>query len=467
MNLFSKREAPCQRITRSLCAISAMALVAGCGGGGGGESADNPPQSATANATLSFDSVPDPVGSVITTYEATHVMVDFGARAHLADVGPFPESPGKGTTIMVIDDFSTPHASTTTFPRINRVISAHTSGTSTPENYRATYRVTYQLYTPYKHGELVSNIAGGYFGVSGDLMLTAPSSNTTDLRSCTLSYGATQLKCPTAFHTNAKSDTLKATVSMSPIPGVASEATMLSLLVDLSASQNAEKTNAAIHGHLINSLSSSVVNVINLSLGSDMPVSMDLANDIQDIMDAFSIPSSIPINAVVTIAAGNSSTPCGINYFGCNIHAMALVLPPKNDIGSKSTTASSTLVVGALTGKGTAQRIANYSTLPGGLAARFIYASGDTDFYGDAKGTSFAAPRVAGVAAIIKQKFPKLTSAQIASIILLSADRDMNNDGTPDFSGVDPVFGNGKLSLKNALVEAEKCFKALPDGCKY
>lgn len=69
-------------------------------------------------------------------------------------------------------------------------------------------------------------------------------------------------------------------------------------------------------------------------------------------------------------------------------------------------------------------------------------------------GTSFAAPRVAGVAAIIKQKFPKLTSDQIATILLQSADKDMNNDGTPDFIGVDPIYGNGKLSLKNALALA-------------
>jgi hypothetical protein len=55
------------------------------------------------------------------------------------------------------------------------------------------------------------------------------------------------------------------------------------------------------------------------------------------------------------------------------------------------------------------------------------------------------------VAAILKQKFPQLTSADIASVILESADKDMNNDGKPDFTGVDPIFGHGKLSLENAL----------------
>ncbi len=447
MNLFSKKRARYFAKAGTIGMTLVMALITGCGGGGGSDTT-NQPQSATANATLSFNPVTVNSGSVTTTYEATSVLVDYGARAHLADVGPFPDLPGQGTTIMVIDDFTAPHASTTSLPRINRTINAQ----SATERYSATYSVPYQIDTPYTHGDLVASIAGGYAVGPAALSLKVPTSNTADLVSCSLSYQATQLACPKAFHTNAPASTLTATVSMSPIPGVASEATMLHSPVDLSASQNAENTNAAIYGHLINSLSSSVVNVINLSLGSGMPVSTDPAKDIQAIMDAYSIPSSIPINAVITISAGNSSTPCGINYFGCNIHAMALVLKPT--INTTSTTASSTLVVGALTGTGAAQRIASYSTFPGQLASRLIYASGDTGFYGNAVGTSFAAPRVAGVAAILKQKFPKLTSEQIATIILTSGDRDMNNDGTPDFSGVDPIFGNGKLSLKNALALA-------------
>ena len=91
------------------------------------------------------------------------------------------------------------------------------------------------------------------------------------------------------------------------------------------------------------------------------------------------------------------------------------------------------------------------NTSAGFLADRYILASGDTGLSPTVQGTSFAAPRVAGVAAILKQKFPQLTSADIASVILESADKDMNNDGKPDFTGVDPIFGHGKLSLENAL----------------
>jgi subtilisin family serine protease len=110
-------------------------------------------------------------------------------------------------------------------------------------------------------------------------------------------------------------------------------------------------------------------------------------------------------------------------------------------------------VVGALSGEGSNQNIATYSTRAGILADRFILASGETG-YTNVVGTSFAAPRVAAVAAILKQRFPQLTPAQISNVILLSADKDINNDGANDFSGVSPIYGHGKLSLTRALALA-------------
>jgi subtilisin family serine protease len=119
----------------------------------------------------------------------------------------------------------------------------------------------------------------------------------------------------------------------------------------------------------------------------------------------------------------------------------------------QAATNSSTIVVGALSGSGSSENIATYSTRAGVLAQRFIMASGEQGETNVA-GTSFAAPRVAGVAAILKQKYPTLTSAQIANVILLSAIKDINNDGTDDFVGVSPIFGHGKVSLSRALALA-------------
>ena len=88
--------------------------------------------------------------------------------------------------------------------------------------------------------------------------------------------------------------------------------------------------------------------------------------------------------------------------------------------------------------------LAGYSYFAGDLKEDFIVAHDDVFSPGDGAGTSFAAPRVAGAAALVKQKFPNLTSEQIKQVILQTAD-DL---GT---TGVDAVFGYGKLNVLNTL----------------
>ena len=56
----------------------------------------------------------------------------------------------------------------------------------------------------------------------------------------------------------------------------------------------------------------------------------------------------------------------------------------------------------------------------------------------------FSTPRVAGAAALVKQKFPSLTSAQIKQVLLQTAD-DLGA------SGVDEIYGHGALNIMNAL----------------
>ena len=63
---------------------------------------------------------------------------------------------------------------------------------------------------------------------------------------------------------------------------------------------------------------------------------------------------------------------------------------------------------------------------------------------GEPNGNSLAAPRVAGAGALVRQKFPNLTGAQTAIVILHTAD-DLG------VSGVDDVFGHGKLNVGKAL----------------
>lgn len=409
--------------------IVSTALITACGGGGGGtvSNADSP----TANATLSFAEVTESSSKI---YRAAAVRLDYGAKAHLTDVGTVADATGAGVWIMVVDDFQSLHASTTALPPVVRTIKyAVTSG-----QYVGTYQVDYQLSTPYTHGDLVSSIAGGTKAeTSSNVTLSEPTLATANLVSCEHSYGSAD--CPAAFHATATDRTLKASLTVKPAPGVASQANVEKSHVNLSSTQDPVATLNAIQDHLTNSAMTSAVQVINLSIGAAIQ-----ANTNTNVI-GIDFPSTM--NAVLTVSAGNEAGPCGINdLIGCNAVAYSLFISDQ--------TKDSTIVVGALNAEG---KIADYANRAGAMARRYITASGETGFFQNAKGTSFAAPRVAGVAAIIKQKYPTLSSARIADIILLSADKDINQDGLPDFDGFNPIYGHGKLSLVNALALAAYC----------
>jgi subtilisin family serine protease len=88
--------------------------------------------------------------------------------------------------------------------------------------------------------------------------------------------------------------------------------------------------------------------------------------------------------------------------------------------------------------------MASYSYQAGNLKYDFIVAHDDVLTLGDAAGTSFAAPRVTGAAALVKHKFPNLTSAHLKQVLLQTA-TDIG------VAGVDEVYGYGKLNIAGAL----------------
>ena len=138
-------------------------------------------------------------------------------------------------------------------------------------------------------------------------------------------------------------------------------------------------------------------------------------------------------------AAGNSGNYCpDKRIHECTFGAAVLHQQRANGKEDKD----AVMWVGSLTDDGTA--LAGYSHSAGEMANDFMVAHDDVLTKGDLAGTGFAAPRVTGAAALVRQKFPLLDGQELKSLLLNTA-TDMGA------AGPDPIFGMGKLDLNNAL----------------
>jgi hypothetical protein len=144
-------------------------------------------------------------------------------------------------------------------------------------------------------------------------------------------------------------------------------------------------------------------------------------------------------NMLFVFAAGNAGYLCADR----RIHACGFRASVTHKLRQAGHADKDAMIwVGALQNNGEA--IAGYSLIAGEMKNDFIVAHDNILTNYDAAGTSFAAPRVSGAAALIRQKFPRLSGFGVKSILLATA-TDM---GAP---GVDEIYGHGKLDLRNAL----------------
>ncbi len=240
------------------------------------------------------------------------------------------------------------------------------------------------------------------------------------------------------FNTNEILDTHGDKVSL-VINSVAPEAELTSYAFQLS---QADAENA------FQNLDSQGVHIINNSWGSARFDHTDGSEDTQfDQRVASWVSSRYKItgantydeNMLFIFSAGNSGNYCPdkriqeCSFYPAIVHRVRA-------LGDEDTEAY--LWVGSLTDDGTA--LADYSHSAGDMGADFIVAHDDVLFAGDLAGTSFAAPRVAGAAALIRHKFPGLDGFQLKSLLLSTA-TDIGDEG------VDEIYGSGKLNLDNAL----------------
>ena len=143
--------------------------------------------------------------------------------------------------------------------------------------------------------------------------------------------------------------------------------------------------------------------------------------------------------ALVVYAAGNNGRTCsGRRSEDCFLQQATV--DALRDAGYRA--GENKIFVGSLA-DGTDQ-MNGYSVIAGDMKNDFIVAHDDVVTSGDGAGTSYAAPRVTGAAALVRQKFPNLTGRQVKQVLLQTA----NDLGV---AGVDETYGHGKLSVVNAL----------------
>lgn len=171
---------------------------------------------------------------------------------------------------------------------------------------------------------------------------------------------------------------------------------------------------------------------------------MNVLNGVTNVTNLSNLSGS-----VITSSAGNDNLDTKYN-----LTALAL--------SGDASVASRLLIVGALDKNGTVASKAtkaSYSNSAGvntAISDRFVTAYGNMPWtagsvkingsnFGVQQGTSFAAPLVAGYAAIVMQKFPNLNAVNTSNIILDTARTDTIN-------GYDSsIHGKGEASLSRAL----------------
>jgi len=178
--------------------------------------------------------------------------------------------------------------------------------------------------------------------------------------------------------------------------------------------------------------------VVNLSLGgtSANPVANKQTYAAQL---AYANAAQVP-DAVFVKAAGNSS--CPVSRTDCDPLNAVLV--------TSAAFKDKTVLVGALDAAG--GRLASYSNTASNYADRFLVADGRGLISVDGsydQGTSFAAPRVAGYAAIVRQKFPNLNAAQTSSVLLDTATW-LTHWGNKT-AATQAIYGQGEANLGRAL----------------
>jgi hypothetical protein len=239
---------------------------------------------------------------------------------------------------------------------------------------------------------------------------------------------------------------------------------MISDLVAPGATKYSLDYNFSTNGTDINGTSLATLTqmkVVNMSFGINLSGTNALVSALQLVDSGLKVGTS---QAVLVKSAGNNSGQDSYSYTAGGDYLVKGLVDNAN-------TVSRLLIVGALNKNGnlaSPATIAIYSNYAGSTTAasnRFVVANGNAPYanggvamnganipgYNSISpnyGTSYAAPVVAGYAAVVMQKFPNLTAQNTSNIILDTARYDTltcNPNCNP------AIYGKGEASLSRAL----------------
>ena len=214
--------------------------------------------------------------------------------------------------------------------------------------------------------------------------------------------------------------------------GIAFNSTILALRTDLPGTCPA----SCLYGQTELAAATSVAvvegaDIINYSLGGFGPTATNFRN---------ALVSAANSGALIVAAAGNEFDDDPV-----------LAVNPVNPAALVATEAAlqGPMIAAGAYDTGT-NDIASFSNRAGVAQDYYLMAPGvglvTTDVgggYATVSGTSFAAPMIAGAAALLKERFPALTATQIVDILLVSA-TDLGAAGT------DAIYGRGLMNLAAA-----------------